>query len=141
MHKLTVNIMEDVPDPLERRYTLTHSDETGMRFLFIGSKYAEEEYDELRDEVVGHWYKLDDNYILKLYCPLSCEKSKYSSDERRAIFKRHMPRVLKAIIGGDLDYINSIPGLLDAANHIYYCYDEDNKVLEKMGTVKEYTKR
>ena len=141
MHKLTVNIIEDVLDPLERKYTLTHSDETGMRFLFIGSEYAEEEYDELRDEVVAHWDKLNDNYFLKVFCPLSCAQSNYSADERLQIFKRHMPRVLKAIIGGDLHYINSTHGLLDAANHIYYCYDEDNKVFEKMGIVNEYIKR
>jgi hypothetical protein len=49
-----------------------------------------------------------------------------------------MPRVLKAIIGGDLDYIKSIEGLIEADNHIYYCYDEDNKVFESMGKVKEY---
>lgn len=139
MHKLTVNIVDDVLDPLGRKYTLTHSDETGMRFLFIGLEYAEEEYDELRDEVVAHWDKLDDNYSLKVFCPLRCAKSKYSADQRLQIFKRHMPRVLKAIIGGDLYYINSTHGLLDAANHIYYCYDEDNEVLEKMGKVKEYT--
>lgn len=138
MHKLTVNIIEDVLDPLGRKYTLTHSDETGMRFLFIGSQYAEEEYDELRDEVIAHWDKLEGKYFLKFFCPLTCEKSKYSPDERLQIFKRHMPRVLKAVIGGDLDYINSIPGLLDGANHIYYCYDEDNKVFEEMGIVRDY---
>lgn len=141
MHKLTVNIMEDVLDPLGRKYTLTHCDETGMRFLFIGSEYAEEAYDELRDEVVAHWEKLDDIYFLKVFCPLSCAKSKYSTDERLQIFRRHMPRVLKAIIGGDLHYINSTQGLLDAANHIYYCYDEDHEVFENMGIVKEYLKK
>lgn len=138
MKKLKVNIIEDVLDPLGRKYTLTHSDETGMRFLFIGSEYAEEEYDELRDEVVAHWDKLGEGYCLKFYCPLSCEKSKYSSDERLEIFKRHMPRVLKAVIGGDLDYIKSNKGLLDGANHIYYCYDEENKVFEEMGIVRDY---
>lgn len=138
MKKLTVNMIEDVVDPLKRKYTLTHSDETGMRFLFIGSEYAEEEYDELRDEVIAHWDKIDDKYYLKFYCPLSCKESKYSSDERLKIFKRHMPRVLKAVIGGDSNYIKSNPKLLDAANHIYYCYDDDNKVFEKMGLVKEY---
>jgi len=138
MHKLTVNIMEDIQDPLKRKYTLTHSDETGMRFLFIGSKYAEEEYDKLRDEVVAHWVKSDDDYLLNVFCPLNCSESKYSADERLAIFKRHMPRVLKAIIGGDLSYINSNQKLLGADNHIYYCYDDDNKIFETMGKVKDY---
>lgn len=141
MYKLTVNIMEDVLDPLVRKYTLTHSDKTGIKFLFVGSEYAEEEYDELRDEVVAYWDKTDDYYFLKVFCLLSCEASKYSADERLEIFKRHMTRVLKAVIGGDLDYINSNHGLLDAATHIYYCYDEDNKVFEKMGIVKEYINR
>ena len=138
MHKLTVDIREDIQDPLGRKYTLTHSDETGMRFLFIGSQFAEDEYDELRDEVVGYWEKADNKYILNIVCPLKCEQSKYTPDERLNIFKRHMPRVLKAIIGGDLDYIKRTPSLLDADNHIYYSYDEDNKVFESMGIVKEY---
>ncbi len=141
MRKLTVNIVEDVVDPLGRKYTLTHSDETGMRFLFIGSEYAEEEYDELRDEVIAHWEKLDGKYILKFSCPLKCEKSKYTSEERLKIFKRHMPRVLQAVIGGDSNYINSNPELLEANNHVYYCYDEDNKVFEEMGKVKDYMKK
>ena len=109
-----------------------------MRFLFIGSQFAEDEYDELRDEVVGHWEKADNKYILNIVCPLKCEQSKYTPDERLNIFKRHMPRVLTAIIGGDLDYIKRTPGLLDADNHIYYSYYEDNKVFESMGIVKEY---
>lgn len=138
MHKLTVDIRENVLDPLKRKYTLTHSDETGMRFLFIGSEYAEEEYDELRDEVIAHWEIIDKKYFLKVNCPLNCSESKYSSDERLQIFKRHMPRVLQAIIGGDLDYINSTYGLLDAINDISYCYDRNNKVSEKMGIVKDY---
>lgn len=138
MHKLTVNIMEDVVDPLGRKYTLTHSDETGMRFLFIGSEYAEKEYDKLRDEVVAYWDEKDGSFVLKVFCPLACAESKYSSDERLQIFKRHMPRVLKAVIGGDLDYIKKTPGLIVAENHIHYCYDKDNQVFEKMGSVKEY---
>ncbi len=137
MDKLTVNIVENVLDPLQRKYTLTHCDETGMRFLFIGSQYAEEEYHELRDEVVGFWDQLDNQYVLKFSCLLSCNESKYSPDERLQIFQRHMPRVLKAIIKGDMDYIQANKKLMDAPNYIYYCYDENYKVLEKMGTVKE----
>lgn len=138
MHKLTVNIMEDIKDPLDRKYTLTHSDDTGMRFLFIGLEYASEEFSELRDEVIAHFERSHDNYILKVFCSLSCTKSRYSSDERLAIFKRHMPRVLKAIIGGDLEYIFSIPPLLEAQTHIHYCYDEENEIIETMGKVNEY---
>ena len=41
-----------------------------------------------------------------------------------------MQRVLKAIVSGDLDYINSTIELADANNHIYYCYDENNKIFE-----------
>ena len=138
MHKLTVNTIKDVFDPLERKYTLTHSDETGMRFLFIGSEYAEEEYDSLRDEVIGHWDKVDSDFVLKVFCPLSCAESKYTADERLVIFKRHMPRVLKAIIGGDLEYIKNTPPLIEADTHIYYWYDEYNKVFEKMERVSQY---
>ena len=38
-----------------RRYTLTHSDETGELFLVIGSDFAYEKFTTMRDEVAAEW--------------------------------------------------------------------------------------
>lgn len=50
-----------------------------MRFLFIDSEYVEEEFSDVRDEVIANWDKFNDKFILKVF------------------------------IGGDLEYIKSNP--------------------------------
>ena len=49
----------------DRKYTLTHSDDTGMMFLTVSNEYdySAINYD-LRDEVLGTWKTYDDSYIL-----------------------------------------------------------------------------
>lgn len=119
-----------------RKYTLTHSDETGQRFLFVRDQFAEEEYDELRDEVIADWYKKEDNKELRIMCILYAEKSLYTEEERYKIFKRHMPRAITAIIGGDEEYITK-NNLLDYDVYAYYLSDLIPKK-EYYGKVGEY---
>jgi len=140
MHKLQVSIRNDVENPFDRKYTLTHSDETGMRFLFIDKKYAEDQYCCHRDEVVADWNLVNDRYVFKVSCPLECEVSKYSADERLQIFRRHMERVLLAVLGGDKEFILKNSKLLDAKNHIYYYYRNERYIFEEMGRVRDYIK-
>lgn len=121
-----------------RKYTLTHSDETGQRFLFVRSEFAEEEYDELRDEVIADWYKKEDNKELRIMCTLYAEKSLYTEEERYKIFKRHMPRAIKAIVGGDEEYIVQNK-LLDYNVYVYYLSDLIPKK-EYYGKVGDYVK-
>jgi len=138
MHKLEVHIRKNPEDPLDRKYTLTHSDETGMRFLFIDDKFAEDQYCNHRDEVVAQWNMINGSYVFKVECPLECEKSKYSADERYNIYKRHMPRVLYAILGGDKEFISDRPELINSKNQVFYYYRNEKYIFEEMGIVKEY---
>ncbi|HZH92582.1 MAG TPA: staygreen family protein, partial [Tissierellaceae bacterium] len=69
-----------------------------------------------------------------------CEVSKYSADERLQIFRRHMERVLLAVLGGDKEFILKNSKLLDAKNHIYYYYRKERYIFEEMGRVRDYIK-
>ena len=51
-----------------RRYTLTHSDETGDLCLVISSDYAYDKLTAMRDEVLGEWTTKDfQNYYFYVY--------------------------------------------------------------------------
>ena len=54
--------------PIEfRKYTLTHSDDTGEMFLTVANEYDYKAINkELRDEVLGVWKIYDKEYILFL---------------------------------------------------------------------------
>ena len=122
----------------DRKYTLTHCDETGQRYLFIDDKFAEDKYDKLRDEVVGQWSKINGEYNLSVMCVLYSKYSSYTQEERYEIFKRHMPRAITAIVKGDEDYIveNS---LLDHDIYVYYLSNIMPK-LEHYGKIEDFIK-
>jgi hypothetical protein len=130
MQKLQVNLLNDIKEPANRKYTLTHSDETGMRYLFIDNQFAAEEYDALMDHVIAQWH-YDHKYLLQVYCYLVCPASKYSVFERYHIFKRHMPRVIKVILFGDEQYIRANKSLLQADIEVFYMLDEDRIYIEE----------
>lgn len=91
----------------DRKYTLTHSDETGQRYLFVGELYAEDRYSKLRDEVVGEWAEAHSGWVLNIMCTLYSEFSSLTIKERYEKFKQHMPRAIKAIVNGDREYLVS----------------------------------
>ena len=67
-NKLETTFLEPITlyNPIkDRKYTLTHSDNTGMMFLTVANEYdySAINYD-LRDEVLGTWKTYDDSYIL-----------------------------------------------------------------------------
>lgn len=85
-----------------RKYTLTHSDHTGMLFLDIGIVYNLGGINqELRDEVLGKLILIED----KLYCLyLYVFVGNYDFNtclRRYNIFKSHLPMSIEAIIYGD----------------------------------------
>lgn len=138
MHKLEVSVRKNMQDPLDRKYTLTHSDETGMRFLFIDNDFAEDQYCCHRDEVIAQWNMVNGRYIFKVTCPLECQASRYSADERLEIYRKHMIRVLQAVLGGDKEYIQNNRELMKATNQIFYHYRDEKYVFEEMGRVEDY---
>lgn len=98
-----------------RRYTLTHSDVTGDLFLTIGSQYAWDKINPMRDEVLGEW-KTDGNcfyYHVYLYI----DQGEYNQDvsaKRNEIFRRELPLALTAIRYGDRFLFDSSPYLKHA---------------------------
>lgn len=102
-----------------RRYTLTHSDETGNLFLTIGNKYAWDEVNrEMRDEVLGEWCSYGGHlyYYVYLYIDQG-EFDQNISARRNEIFRRELPLALKAIRYGDRLLFTKYP-YLDKTNII-----------------------
>lgn len=138
--KLKVDFKNDInfKSPIYRRYTLTHSDTTGQRFLMIGEKYAHERYNKLRDEVIGKWSKNNREYELHLMCNLYSEFSTLTIKERYEKFKEHMPRVIIAIINGDVEYLKKNM-LLDCNVYIHFI-DGVRNLKEDYGKINNYVK-
>lgn len=136
--KLKVEFTSDINNKTlgERKYTLTHSDDTGERFLFVRSDFAEDKCHKLRDEVIAEWDTNPENQELKVMCTLYSEYSLYTEEERYKIFKRHMPRAVTAIIGGDKEYIIK-NNLLNYKTYVYYLSETIPKK-EYYGKVREY---
>jgi hypothetical protein len=124
MKKLEVEFESDINKKSlrERKYTLTHSDETGQRHLYIGAEFNEEKCNKLRDEVIGNWSNAYAEIELHIKCNLYSEYSSLTIEERYDRFKKHMPRAITAIINGDKEYIiaNNLLG-----NNVYVYFLSD----------------
>ncbi len=90
-------------DPvIPRRYTLTHSDNTGELFLSIGLFYNWEKINPLRDEVIGEWLQYGTSLFFYVYVHI--DQGEYSpsiSSKRNEIFRRELPLALHALKYGD----------------------------------------
>ena len=86
---------------IPRKYTLTHSDESGELFLSIGSKYDLDQIDyNNRDEVLGSWEK-DNEYYLLITVEVDKGEDLSNTIRRDKIFRQELPLALMAIIYGD----------------------------------------
>lgn len=141
VRKLDVTTIDDIKDPILRKYTLTHSDETGQRYLHIGKTYAEEEYGKLNDQILAKWYFPDDNIPFEksfiIACFLDCENSSLSLDDRYSKFVEHMPRAISAIINGDQEFIIKNK-LLESVVSVYFISDNCENKIEAYGKVKDF---
>lgn len=101
---------------IPRRYTLTHSDETGDLFLTIGHEYAWDQVNtQMRDEVLGEW--IINGECLYLYVYLYLDQGEYTQNiaaTRNEIFRRELPLALTAIRYGDRFLFNTYPNLDNA---------------------------
>lgn len=125
-----------------RKYTLTHSDETAMMFLDIGDKFNYSAIDEkLRDELLGAWKTADfDSYKLIFYAYVG-DGDFLTSSIKYAAFKYHMSLALQAIFYGDRDLLEKNPQLINTP--IYVKFDSDIPMFdnyEPYGYVRDYTK-
>ena len=84
---------------IPRRYTLTHSDETGELFLSIGKYYDYSKVNESRDEVLGCWNCDENNlYYLRFEVLLDACGGEEKLAIRNKIFRNELPMAIRAII-------------------------------------------
>ncbi|RXT03731.1 staygreen family protein [Ammoniphilus sp. CFH 90114] len=124
--KLSVKLLPPATflHPIEgRKYTLTHSDDTGELFLDIGYVYNQQAINpKMRDEVLAEWKKDPQGrfYLLGKAYVDGGEFSKQVAGFRFNIFQREMNLALKGIIYGDRPFYANYPLLLDASIFIHY---------------------
>ena len=95
---------------LPRKYTLTHSDDTGELFLTIGTQFAWDQVNRtLRDEVLGNWHR--NGYFEVFVTVDQGEHALATALKRTAIFKRELPLALMAIRYGDRFLFEKYPNL------------------------------
>lgn len=98
--------------PIENRtYTMTHSDETGDLYVTIGTKYAKDKTNELRDEVYLKWITMNNKPLLHGEVLVDGEGVTGNSGIRNNIFRREMPLALQAIYFADEPFFDANPSL------------------------------
>ena len=109
-----------------RRYTLTHSDTSGMLFLTIDLEYDTDQisgwYTRLmRDEVLAEWREADDGTVsLHVYCHVSGGLVFGTAGWRDAIFRHELPLVLEAFRHGDRKLFAAHPELDHAPIEVHF---------------------
>ena len=105
----------------DRKYTLTHSDETGMLFLDIGEVYNYSAINQdLRDEVLGRWICPENEPPILLFYVYVGDCDFEECANRYKIFKSHMEMALAAIIYGDSVLFNNFPELVNAPIYVKF---------------------
>ena len=141
--KLNIVFADDIDNDgaiIPRRYTLTHSDETGELFLSIGKYYDYSKVSELRDEVLGCWSCDENNlYYLRLEVLLDTCSDEEKIAIRNKIFRNELPMVIKAIIYGDREFFLIHKELY--GSKVIIKFKSSNKTynaVEQWGYVKDY---
>ena len=123
----------------KRKYTLTHSDETGELFLTIGKSYDYENIKyKLRDEVLGSWEKEKDYYLL-INLELDIDNDINRIIKRNKIFRKYLKLALNSIVYGDKLFFECNKELYEADIVVNFNskFNEYNLV-ENVGKIKDY---
>lgn len=117
--RLTVEYRDGVTagNPIvPRRYTLTHSDDTGELFLTIGTEFAWDKVNpEMRDEVLGEWMAYGEFIYYNIYLFVSLKEHDLNAAlTRNEVFRREFPFALTAIRYGDRSLFAQYPSLDNA---------------------------
>lgn len=123
-----------------RYYTLTHSDETGELFLTIGSMYAFDKVNSMRDEVLGQWIKYNDEYFFYIYLLIDGGEIPPSKAEiRDKIFRKELPLALEAIRYGDRELFKANKELDNAHIIVFFSSSmQEYNNIEKWGKLSDY---
>ena len=135
-YKGNVGIKEPI---IPRKYTLTHSDETGELFLSIGNNYDLDQINYgIRDEVLGCWGK-DDKYYLFITLELDNGEDLTNTIKRDKIFREEIPLALMAIVYGDSIFLENNRELYEAPVRVKFNSKvSEYDTLEEWGRVKDY---
>ncbi len=140
--KLKTTFIEPITlyNPIKgRKYTLTHSDNTGMMFLTVANEYDYSAINQdLRDEIIGTWKTYNNSYALFFYAYIG-DLDYFDALYRYNIFKSHMNSALQAIIYGDKELFKKYPNLLKTP--VYIKFDSSIPTFnnyEFYGYVKDY---
>ncbi|MEA2071131.1 MAG: staygreen family protein, partial [Asgard group archaeon] len=125
-------------------YTLTHSDFTGELFLTIGQKINKKQISKvyirlMRDEIVGEWRKIDDDYQLHLHAHISGGLIFGWARLRDKIIRHHLPLVFSVIQYGDRKFFEKNPKL-DKSPIFVHFHSKRKKFdsVENMGVPRNY---
>ena len=120
---------------IPRKYTLTHSDETGELFLSIGNNYDLDKINYgIRDEVLGCWEK-DDKYYLFITLELDNGEDLTNTIKRDKIFREEIPLALMAIVYGDSIFLENNRELYEAPVRVKF-----NSRISEYDTLEEWRK-
>ena len=124
---------------IPRKYTLTHSDESGELFLSIGKNYDFDQINyNIRDEVLGSWEKDDKEYLL---ITLEVDNGDDISNtiKRDKIFRQEIVLALMAIVYGDNLFFENNKELYEAPVRVKFNSKfSEYDTLEDWGMVKDY---
>ena len=120
---------------IPRKYTLTHSDETGELFLSIGNNYDLDKINYgIRDEVLGCWEK-DDKYYLFITLELDNGEDLTNTIKRDKIFREEILLALMAIVYGDSIFLENNRELYEAPVRVKF-----NSRISEYDTLEEWRK-
>lgn len=126
---------------LPRRYTLTHSDETGDLFVTIGTDYAYDKTSSLRDEVYAEWEETIEGYQYTVYVFLdgANQVNVEESKRRNEVFRRELPYALRTLAYANKELVSRNKKLLDIPIMINFIssYEEYNTI-EYFGSFRDY---
>lgn len=121
-----------------RKYTLTHSDKTADIFLTIGSQYAFDKVNIIRDEVLAEW-RMYTSPFLFVYLYIDGQSDPAVSAARDKIFRRELPLALEAMRYGDRYLYESYPYLDNACICVYFdSTDPEYLGMEFWGYMKDW---
>ncbi len=104
-----------------RKYTLTHSDDTGELFLTVGNEFAWDKVNETRDEVFAQWIRCsEEQYVLEVYLYVYGPEVSGNPEIRNSIFRRELPLALEAMCYGDREFIMLHPHLVWAPVMVHF---------------------
>ena len=123
-----------------RKYTLTHSDDSGMMFLDIGNEYNYSAINKkLRDEVLGVWKAYDYNSYRVIFYVYVGDYDYFTASKRYTTFKRHLKSALQSIFYGDREFLMNYSYLVSSP--IYVKFDSNISMFnnyESYGIVQDY---